>query len=320
MRAPTRGVEELVGALAGTPGLELVRDEPLAGHTTLRIGGPAELWARVGSEEALAALVRATRRHEIPCVVFGLGSNVLVPDEGLPGVVARLGGELASARVDGTRVEAGAAMPLAQLARRTAAEGLVGLEALSGFPSTVGGAVVMNAGCYGTEIADVLESCVVVTPEGAVRRLEVAEIAPSYRATSLQGGGSIVTRATLRLAAGDAAKALARIEELNRKRWESLPSGLPNAGSIFKNPPGDHAGRLIDACGLKGKTEGRAQISPRHANVIVNLGGAGALDVLGLMLAARDAVARRFGVRLEPEVVLAGSLAVSWREAVAARL
>lgn len=320
MSVPVGGVAGLVEELAGTPGLELVRDEPLAGHTTLRIGGPAEVWARVGTDEALATLVRAVRRQRTPFVVLGLGSNVLMPDEGLAGVVARLEGDLTAVRVEGTRVEVGAAVPLAQLARRMAAEGLVGLEALSGFPSTVGGAVVMNAGCYGTEIVDVLESCVVVTAEGDVRLLAVADLEASYRATALQGSGSIVTRATLRLTTGDAAAALERMEELNRRRRASLPSGLPNAGSIFKNPPGDYAGRLIEACGLKGRIEGRAQISPRHANVIVNLGGATAADVLGLMMTAREAVARRFGVRLEPEVVLAGSLGVRWRQGAAARL
>jgi UDP-N-acetylmuramate dehydrogenase len=320
MRVPTAGAEELVREVATVPGLALTRDEALAGHTTLRIGGPAEIWARVASEDALAALMRTVRSRETPFAVLGLGSNVLVPDEGLAGVVARLGGELDAVRVDGTRVEVGAALPLAQLARRMAAQGLVGLEALSGFPSTVGGAVVMNAGCYGTEIADVLESCQVVTPEGRTRRLDVDELAPSYRETSLLGSGCIVTRAVLRLAVGDAGAAVRRIDDLNRKRWSSLPSGLPNAGSIFKNPPGDHAGRLIEACGLKGRVEGRAQISPKHANVIVNLGGARAVEVLALMTAARDAVAARFGVELEPELVLTGSLPALWREAVGARL
>jgi len=320
MRVPTTGAEELVRELATVPGLELTRDEALAGHTTLRIGGPAEIWARVAREDALAALMRAVRSRETPFAVLGLGSNVLVPDEGLAGVVARLCGELGAVRVDGTRVEVGAALPLAQLARRMAVQGLVGLEALSGFPSTVGGAVVMNAGCYGTEIADVLESCLVVTPEGTTRHLEVGDLTPSYRATSLLGSGCIVTRAVFRLAGGDAGAAVQRIDDLNRKRRSSLPSGLPNAGSIFKNPPGDHAGRLIEACGLKGRVEGRAQISPKHANVIVNLGGARALEVLALMTEARDAVAAGFGVELEPELVLTGSLPALWREGAGARL
>lgn len=320
MSGPTTAAAGLLAELAGVSGLELSPGEELARHTTLRIGGPAELWARVGSEGGLAALVRSVRRHRLPLTVLGLGSNVLVPDEGLAGVVVRLGGELEQVRIDGTRVEVGAALPLARVARRTAGEGLLGLEALSGFPSTVGGAVVMNAGCYGTEIADVMESCEVVTAEGERRRLGVGELSAGYRATALQGSGSIVTRAVFRLETGDAAAALARIEELDRRRRSSLPSGLPNAGSIFRNPPGDYAGRLIEACGLKGRIEGGAQISPKHANVIVNLGGARAAEVVALMSAARDAVAARFDVRLAPELVLTGPLADLWRRGAEARL
>lgn len=306
----------LADALGGTEGLTLKPGEPLAPHTTFRIGGPAELFVEVESEPALQRLVAETTRAVVPFAILGLGSNVLVPDEGLPGVVAKLGGELRQIQVRGEMVEVGAALPLAQLARRLAERGLVGLEALSGFPSTVGGAVVMNAGCYGTEIKDVLESVTVVERDGSLRVLTLADLAPAYRRTRLQGSGSIVTRAVFRPTQGDAGAALARIEELNRRRRASLPSGLPNAGSVFKNPPGDFAGRLIEACGLKGRREGGAQISPRHANVIVNLGNASAGDVLALMLAARAAVAARFGIELEPELVLAGHLRQRWREAL----
>jgi UDP-N-acetylmuramate dehydrogenase len=245
--------------------------------------------------------------------LLGLGSNVLIPDEGLSGVVLRLGGGFLRYRVWGRRVTAGGGLPLPRLARAMAARGLVGIEALTGFPSTVGGAVYMNAGCYGTEIADVLVAATLVDQMGARRRIGVAELGAGYRSTRLQGSGDIVTRATLELAAGDAAAALARIRELNAKRRASLPGGLPNAGSIFKNPPGDYAGRLIEASGLKGAAAGGARISPRHANVIVNEDGARALDVLELMLRARREVAQRFQIRLEPEVVLTGSLAGRWR-------
>lgn len=320
MSTPTDGAADLCRELGDRPDLDLVPGEMLARHTTLKIGGPAELWARVSSEEGLAALVREARRRDLSLTVLGLGSNVLVPDDGLSGIVARLAGELEDVRFEGARVEAGAGVPLAQLARRTAAAGLVGLEALSGFPSTVGGAVVMNAGCYGTEIAEVLETCRVVTPEGETRELAVDDLQASYRRTALQGSGSVVARAIFRLATGDGRAALERIEELNRKRWASLPSGLPNAGSIFKNPPGDHAGRLIELCGLKGRIAGRAQISSKHANVIVNLGGATATDVLALMTAAREAVNEDHGVVLEPEIVLAGSLGEQWRAATVGRL
>lgn len=312
-KAPLSSSTLLLARLADVPGLALRRDEPLARHSTFRIGGPAELFAEVGSERALARLIGAARESGASLHLLGLGSNVLFPDRGLDGVVARLGGELKRVRIRGRRVSAGAGAALAQVARRAAKAGLAGLEALSGFPSTVGGAVWMNAGCYGTEIKDVLESVRVVELDGRRRRLATAELEPAYRWTNLKRSGAIVTRALFDLPPGEPAALLARMEELNAKRWASLPSGQPNVGSIFRNPPGDHAGRLIEACGLKGATVGAAQISPKHANVIVNLGGAQAEDVLALMRRARAAVAERFDRLLEPEVILTGELAEAWR-------
>ncbi len=239
---------------------------------------------------------------------------MLIPDGGLPGVVARLGGELKRVRVRGELVSAGGAVALPQLAKRMTERGLLGIEALTGFPSSVGGAVFMNAGCYGTEIKDTLVSASVVERDGRRRRYLTHELEPAYRQTILQKTGGIVTRAVLRLHRGDAEPALRRVAELNQKRWASLPSGPGNAGSIFKNPPGDFAGRLIEACGLKGARAGAAEISPKHANVIVNTGGARAADVLDLMLRARSAVRERFGVELQREIVLAGDLAEAWRD------
>lgn len=299
----------LADALAAVPGLRVRPGEPLARHTTLRIGGPAEWLIDVGSERALGALLGLAWARQLPFHLLGLGSNVLMPDEGLPGVVARLGGDLKRVRIRGARVSAGAAAPLAQVARRAAKAGLAGLEALSGFPSTVGGAIYMNAGCYGTEIRDVLHSARAVGLDGTRRRLAVVELEASYRSTSLSRTRAIVTRALFELAPGEPRALLARIDELNARRWQALPSGVANAGSIFKNPPGDHAGRLIEAAGLKGATAGGAAISERHANVIVNAGGARAADVVDLMRRARAAVAERFGVELQPEIILVGPLA-----------
>jgi UDP-N-acetylmuramate dehydrogenase len=313
--APEGARRSLATALPAVPGLVVRSGEPLARYTTFRIGGPAEWLVDIPSQRALLAVVRLAIGSGAPFHLLGLGSNVLIPDEGLPGIVGRLGGELKRARVRGNLVSAGAALPLPQLARRMAGRGLLGLEALSGFPSTVGGAVCMNAGCYGTEIKDVLVSATVVERDGTARRMTLAELEPAYRTTVLQRTGALVTRAVFRLRAGDAPAAMARIDELNKKRWASLPSGQPNAGSIFKNPPGDYAGRLIEACGLKGLAVGGAEISLKHANVIVNTGGASAADVLALMLRARAAVGERFGVDLRPEVVLAGSLRAAWERA-----
>ncbi len=306
---------ELLRRLRATPGLEVKPGEPLARYTTFRIGGPAELLVTVASERALRRLLAAL--DGVPCQLLGLGSNVLIPDEGLGGVVLRLVGGFRQVRMEETAVEAGAAVPLGRLARLTAEASLSGLEALSGFPSTVGGAVYMNAGSYGTEIRDVLEWATVMDRGGGRRRLTADQLEPSYRRTALQGTGAIVTRARFALSAGDREASLARIEELNRRRWSSLPSGRPNAGSIFRNPEGDYAGRLIEHCGLKGRRSGGARISPKHGNVIVNEQQASAADVLDLMLLARRAVKKKTGIELEPELVLTGSLAECWRHAPA---
>lgn len=307
---PLRTLECRLGEI---PGVACRRDVVLASATTLRVGGAAELVAEVGTEGALAATVASARQLGVPLFLLGFGSNVLVPDEGIPGLVVRLGGSLRRTAVRGERVSAGAAASMPRLARRTAERGLTGLEAFAGFPSTVGGAVYMNAGCYGSEIRDVLVSVRLVEADGTRRRVAAAELEPSYRRTNLGERGAIVTRAHFKLRTSDRQAALARIAELAKRRQAALPGGQPNAGSVFKNPPGDYAGRLIEAAGLKGKQIGGARISEKHANIIVNAGGATAADVLDLMIVIREAVATRFGVALDPEWVLAGGLAACWK-------
>ncbi|MDH4066452.1 MAG: UDP-N-acetylmuramate dehydrogenase, partial [Acidobacteriota bacterium] len=300
--------------LEAVAGIELIRNADLARLSTFRIGGRAEVLATVHTEEALRALVRESARENLRFHLVGLGSNVLFPDGRLEGLVVRLAGDFKKVHFVGTEVVAGAALALPKLARKAAERGLAGLEALCGFPSTVGGAVVMNAGCYGTEIKDVMTTCRVVEEDGRVVELAIGELEPGYRTTNLQGGRRIVVSAAFRLTEADPDAVLARIDELNDKRWRSLPMGEPNVGSIFKNPAGDYAGRLIDECGLKGHAIGGARISPKHGNVIVNTGGASSSDVLELMLAAFRAVRARFGVELEPEVILAGNLHRVWRD------
>ena len=316
MRQPSQNTSSALGrSLSAISGLRVRFEAPLDRCSTFRIGGPAELLVEVATEEALRLLMAEVERSDAPFQILGLGSNVLIPDEGLRGVVARLVGDFETIRFDGLRVHSGAAVPLALLAKRTASQGLVGMQALTGFPSTVGGAVVMNAGCYGTEIRDVLETTRVVDRGGGVRTLRTEELEPSYRSTNLQGLPLVVAAAEFRLERGDAVTALAEIQRLNGRRRASLPTDRPNVGSIFRNPPGEYAGRLIEQVGLKGLAVGGARISPRHANVIVNVGGARAVDVLELMLRARDQVASTHGVELDPEVVLAGGLARRWSDA-----
>lgn len=306
-------VEGLERSLEAIPGLRVTPRAALAPLSTFRIGGPAELFAEVRSDAALAALLAAVAKAGCPFQVLGLGSNILIPDRGLRGVVVRLAGDFRRLRFDGNRVVAGAALALPSVAKQASRRGLSGLEALAGFPSTIGGAVWMNAGCYGVEIKDILISAWLMERDGRRRRIGVEDLEAGYRTTRLQQGDAIVTRASFRLSPGDPAACMARMEELNRKRWASLPSGR-NAGSTFKNPPGDYAGRLIEACGLKGKRGGGAAISEKHANVLVNLGGARAEEVVELMIEARNAVHQRFGITLEAELILAGELANRWRD------
>jgi UDP-N-acetylmuramate dehydrogenase len=319
MTQPPSRVSQLIDRLADIDGVELVADAPLVRATTLRIGGHAELLASVSTESALIEVVARLVGSQVPLHLLGLGSNLLVPDEGLAGLVVRLVDDFKDYQVTGERVTVGAAMPLALLANRLTKQGLLGLEALSGFPSSVGGAVFMNAGCYGTEIKDVLISTRVLRLDGRVEELRVADLEPGYRCTNLHGTGAMVMSARFQLERGDGEAALAHIKELNAKRWASLPSGKPTAGSIFRNPEGDYAGRLIEACGLKGHRIGGAALSEKHANVIVNLGEAKAEDVFGLMAEAYRRVKGQFGIELHPEVVLAGSLSERWWREVVVR-
>jgi UDP-N-acetylmuramate dehydrogenase len=234
-----------------------------------------------------------------------MGSNVLVADEGFPGCVLRLEGEFLEVRVEGERVLAGGGAPLGGVCAAAARANLSGIEAISGIPSSIGGAVRINAGAYGGEIFDVLESVRLVGRDGAARETAASGIPHGYRWTRLVETREIVAAAVLRLRPAPREEIAAKTRSVADRRRGALPSE-PNAGSVFKNPEGDFAGRLIEACGLKGERRGGALVSERHANVIVNTGSARASEVLALMRVMRDAVRARFGVTLMPEVELLG--------------
>lgn len=281
--------------------LRLRPDEPLAPRTTWRIGGEARLFAEVEDVPALAGLLRWAGSEGLPAIPLGKGSNVLVPDEGLDAVVFVLAGDLVAVAVEAPLVLSGGGASLMSLAVTARNAGLTGTEGLSGIPSSVGGAVRINAGAYGTEIFDVLEEVTLVSRAGDVRVVPAGTIPHGYRWSALCDGDDVVASATLRLRPATREEADARLAEVREKRKKALPTG-PNAGSVFRNPPGDHAGRLLEACGLKGLRVGGAEVSERHANVIVNAGGATAADVRGLMARMREAVRDRFGVELVAEV------------------
>ena len=281
--------------------LRLRPDEPLAPRTTWRIGGPARLFAEVKDVAALAALLRWAREEGLPAVPLGKGSTVLVPDEGLDAVVFVLGGDLASVSVESSLVRAGGGASLMSLAVTARNSNLSGAEGLSGIPSSVGGAVRINAGAYGTEVFDLLVETTLVSRAGEVRVAPAASLAHGYRWTALCDGDDVVAAATLRLRPAPREEIDARLAGVRERRKRALPTE-PNAGSVFRNPPGDHAGRLLEACGLKGRRVGGTVVSERHANVVVNAGGATAADVRALMDEMRETVRGRFGVELVPEV------------------
>jgi len=295
--------------LAAIAGVRLRLDEPLARYTSMKIGGPADFFIEADSGAALAQVLVALRRHQVPRWLLGNGSNVLISDRGVRGAVIHLAGEFKKIewREGGDEIEVavGAAYAVTQLVRQAARKGYAGLEFAEGIPGSVGGALVMNAGAYGSEFEKVVERVEAVDPDGHALVLTKGQMTFSYRDSHLPAG-TVVTRVGLRLRREEAARVNAKLRELVGKRKSSQPSGFPNSGSMFRNPPGDFAGRLIEAAGLKGHRVGQAQIAERHANFIVNLGGAKAADVRQLMEAAQSEVRRRFNIELVPEVKFVG--------------
>jgi len=285
---------------------EVRENEPLAPHTTFRIGGPAEFFVVARTIEGLSRTLRAARDNGKPFRILGRGSNVLIADEGLPGFVAVLEGEFLDVSIDGETVVAGGGASLGGVCARAARAGLSGIEPISGIPSSIGGAVRINAGAYGGEIFDVLETVTVLSGEGRPSERPAAEIRHGYRWTALVDTGEIVCRARLKLRRAPLEEIEARTREVTEKRRGALPP-LANAGSVFKNPPGQFAGKLLESCGLKGVRRGDAEISDRHANVIVNRGAARSEDVLSLMRLMRQSVIEKFGVELAAEVDVLGA-------------
>jgi UDP-N-acetylmuramate dehydrogenase len=299
----------LAQELSALAGVTVKMAEPLARYTSMKIGGPADYFLEVEDDNALAGVLKALHRRDVEFCLLGNGSNVLISDRGVRGAVIRLVGEfkraLWHAGKDAVGVVVGAAYPVTQLVREAARKGYTGVEFAEGIPGTVGGALFMNAGAYGSEFEKVVDEMDAMSARGETQRLARAQMTFSYRDSHLPPG-TVVMRVRMRLGTGEAAGVDAKLRELIGRRKSSQPSGYPNSGSMFRNPPGDFAGRLIEAAGFKGKRIGQAQISQRHANFIVNLGGARAADVRQLMEQARAEVGRRFGVELAAEVKFLG--------------
>jgi UDP-N-acetylmuramate dehydrogenase len=285
----------------------------LAPLTTFRVGGPAALFLEPSSQADLVAASEAIRETGIAYAILGKGSNVLVADEGFAGLVLRLGrGYRWSAR-DGGRLTAGGAMPLPALAGVALAHGLSGLEFGVAIPASLGGAVRMNAGAHGREIADVLESVELFRlSEGGTERVPAAEAGFAYRRSALAEDG-VVVGATARLSIGEPGEIRDRMDAAREWRRRTQPLAEPNCGSVFKNPPGQHAARLIEQAGGKGLAVGGASVSEKHANFIVTTAGTSAADVVALVRMVQELVSARSGIRLEPEVHLVGDLDLAAR-------
>lgn len=290
---------------------EIRWDQPLHRHTTLRVGGPAAALALPADGEQLAELLALLAELACPWRVVGKGSNLLVADSGFAGVVVlldkRMGRMEVVARTAGEillRVEAGAG--LAALLARAARSGWNGLEFLVGIPGTVGGAVVMNAGAFGQALGDRVRMVETVDRHGRLAWRQAAALTFAYRSLVGLSPGSVVTAVTIALTPDQPSAIRQRMAQWREERRRSQPQKVASAGSFFRNPPGDYAGRLIEQAGLKGRMAGRAMVSPVHANFLVNTGGASAKEMLALMRLVQDEVRRRFGVELEPEVHLLG--------------
>ena len=281
---------------------EVRRDEPLAAHTTLRVGGPAAWYLLPADEAGLIAACAWAREQGLPCWTLGNGSNLLVPDEGVDGCVIATQPGCHWVKWEAGGVAAGAGYPTQRLLNEAARRGLSGLEGLSGVPGTVGGAVVMNAGTAAGETSAVVVSVRVLLPSGEVAEWGPAELGFGYRSSRLQAAGHVALSARLRLIPGDPAAIRADLAARGKRRRATQPIELPNAGSIWTNPPGNHAGALVEAAGCKGLRVGDAVVSSKHANFIVNAGAAKTADVLAVMRIVRARVRERTGIVLEPEI------------------
>ena len=297
---------QLQEIFAGCTQRPLLVAEPMTKHTSFHIGGPADLMAQPQSEAELRALLMKAAEAAVPVTLVGNGSNLLVRDKGIRGLVIKLGNMLRDIEIDGKVLTFGSGVSLAMASKKAAELGLSGMEFAVGIPGSIGGAVYMNAGAYDGEMAKVVRSVRVMDAAGHVSELTAEELDFGYRHSALQGSGKIVTSVTVELAAGDKQAIADKMADFSNRRITKQPLELPSAGSMFKRPPGYFAGTLIDQTGLKGYTVGGAQVSTKHAGFVVNMGGATAADVLQLISDVQAKVFAAHSVHLEPEVLVLG--------------
>lgn len=280
-------------------------EENMSSHVTFRTGGPAEYYARPNRQQ-IQPVLDLCSRFGVPWMVIGNGSNLLVGDGGVRGLVMEIGKMMDQVSVKGELVTAEAGALLSSVARHAARESLAGMEFASGIPGSVGGAVVMNAGAYGGEMKQIIKSASVLTPEGQELELSAEELDLGYRRSCIPGKGYIVLEAKLQLTKGSQQEISARMEELKSKRLEKQPLEYPSAGSTFKRPQGYFAGKLIQDAGLRGYQVGGAQVSEKHCGFVINKEKALSRDIRQLITDVQNQVESQFGVHLEPEVKFVG--------------
>ncbi len=277
-------------------------DEPMKRHTTFRVGGCADFFVMTRSAKEIQDVLSLCEQENMPYYILGNGSNLLVSDKGYRGLILQIFKEMNQIEVQGTTVKAQAGALLSKIGAAAYEAGLTGFEFASGIPGTVGGAVVMNAGAYGGEMKDILESVTVITPEGEFLTLSNGELELGYRTSIVAVRGYIVVEAIFRLQAGDKKQIRARMDELRQQRTSKQPLEYPSAGSTFKRPEGYFAGKLIQDAGLRGFQVGGAQVSEKHCGFVINKHEATAADISELIRQVSDKVTEQFGVELEPEV------------------
>ena len=281
-------------------------NEPMSAHTTFKIGGAADIMITVQSIDELKTALSACKDSDVPFMILGNGSNLLVSDDGIEGAVIQLDGDFKAITVDGETVTAGAGAKLSKLCTVALDEELSGLEFAYGIPGSVGGAMYMNAGAYGGEMKDVALSVTALTADGEVKEYSLEELNLGYRTSIFKSNGEIILFSKYQLHKGERSAIKSQMDDVMNRRKTKQPLEYPSAGSVFKRPEGAFAGTLIEQCGLKGRTVGGAQVSEKHAGFIINVGGATCDDVMNLVKLVQDVVKTETGYFLEREIIRTG--------------
>lgn len=297
-------IARLLGTVYGSG--VITTDESMAGHTSFRIGGPADVFVRPASAQGLSGILKACAENGIPVMIMGNGTNLIVRDGGIRGVVIQFRDNFDLCEVNGCEITAEPGILISRLSRIALEYGLTGFEFAEGIPGTLGGAVAMNAGAYDGEMSMVVGSTEYMSPDGQIRMLDNSQHLFGKRSSFIQSDGGIVLNTRLILREGNSDEIKAKMDEFGKKRREKQPLDMPSAGSIFKRPEGYFAGKLVQDCGLRGYRIGGAEVSALHCGFIVNVDNATARDVTTLIKYVQDRVNEKFGVQLQTEVKIVG--------------